>query len=75
MKISKLQVGAKNKLSFKRTLTPLEKIQARVAIQESKKQLGIEHINLVTHTQSLPSFKDEDTGIGVWRLVLAQKAI
>ena len=66
MKISKLQVGAKNKLSFKRTLTPLEKIQARVAIQESKKQLGIEHINLVTHTQSLPSFKDEDTGIGVW---------
>lgn len=64
MKISKLQTGAN--FSFKRTLTPLEKIQARVAIQESKKQMGIEHIDLVTHTQSLPSFKDEDTGIGVW---------
>lgn len=54
--------------SFSRLLTPVEKIESRVNIDDAKKAIGLEHLVLVTHTPSFPSSKDEDTGIGILSL-------
>lgn len=51
--------------SFGRQLTPIEKIENRVTIADAKKTLGIDHVDLIAHTPSLPSDPKEDTGIGV----------
>lgn len=55
----------KNNISFERRLEPFEKIQSRVFLNEGKKAVGLDNMVLVTHTPSLPSEADEDTGIGV----------
>ena len=55
-------------LSFKRLLTPLEKIEARAYSTDAKKSLGLENLAIVTHSVSFPSSTDEDMGIGLLSL-------
>lgn len=51
--------------SFGRRLTPFEKIENRILIQEGKKAVGLDNMLLVTHSVSLPSNLSEDTGLGI----------
>lgn len=55
-------------LSFKRLLSPLEKIEARAYSTDAKKALGLDNLAIVTHSVSFPSAKDEDIGIGLLSL-------
>lgn len=65
MKINPTSNVYKNQQSFGRSLSSFEKIESRVLNEEAKKAIGLENLVLVTHTPSLPSTGDEDTGIGV----------
>ncbi|MBR3605698.1 MAG: 4-alpha-glucanotransferase, partial [Candidatus Gastranaerophilales bacterium] len=61
-------------LSFKRLLTPLEKIEARAYSTDAKKVLGLSNLAIVTHSVSFPSVKEEDIGIGLPTLNQGAKA-
>ncbi len=60
-------------VSFGRELSPVEKIENRIAITEAEKALGIKNIALITHSPSLPAREKEDTGIGVLALTEGTK--
>lgn len=55
-------------ISFTRLLTPLEKIESRVAAKEAKKAIGLDNMAIVTHSVSFPSLPDEDMGVGLLSL-------
>ncbi|MBQ8634801.1 4-alpha-glucanotransferase [bacterium] len=55
-------------ISFKRLLTPLEKIETRVCCSEAKQKIGLQDLAIVTHSVSFPSSEDEDVGIGLLSL-------
>lgn len=55
-------------ISFKRQLSQLEKIEARVASNEAKRAVGIDNLAIVTHSVSFPSNKNEDIGVGILSL-------
>ena len=55
-------------ISFKRLLTPLEKIETRIYCSEAKRAIGLEDLAIVTHSVSFPSTENEDMGIGLLSL-------
>ena len=60
-----MKINAIPKTNFKRQLTPLEKIEARAAMTDAKKAIGLQNLAIVTHSISLPSAQNEDVGTGI----------
>lgn len=61
-------------ISFGRELKPVETIENRLLIKEAKHVMGIDNIALITHTPSLPTTKEENTGIGILALTNGTKS-
>ena len=60
-----MKINQREQISFKRLLSPLEKIEARAHSTDAKRAIGLDNLAIVTHSVSFPSVKEEDVGIGI----------